>query len=1113
MTPDPVKLAGQIRFGEDFELDLRAYELRRAGRTLKLERIPMELLLLLVEKRGTLVARDQIIERVWGKDVFLDTDNSINAAIRKIRQVLKDNPDQPRFVQTITGRGYRFIAPIAEVTPPIQKVATTEEPSATTENLTGKKVSHYRILQVLGGGGMGVVYKAEDLKLGRKVAVKFLPAEMVGDKKAFERLEREARAASALEHTNICPIYELGEHEGQPFIVMQLLQGQTLQEKIEIANQQKKPLPANELLDLALQIVTGLEAAHAKNIIHRDIKPANIFVTSRGEVKILDFGLAKVVEQGPVTNPAWAQKPRTEPSASTPTAAFANLHLTRTGTTVGTAHYMSPEQVRGEALDAGTDVFSFGLVLYEMATSQRAFPGNTVAVVHHAILYQTPPPIKHSNAEFSAGLEPIITKALEKDRSLRYQSAADLRTDLKRLKRGLESRQGSMAVPKAIMAEAAPVGRGRLWKIALPILTVALLAAGGFYYRARHLAKRLTEKDTVVLADFANRTGDPVFDDALETALRVSLRQSPFLNILSDSEVAKTLQLMTRPSGTKLTSDVADELCQRAGSKAYIAGAIGSLGTEYVLGLKAVNCESGDILAQEQVTAAPKEKVLDALGTAASKLRGELGESLGTEKRFDVPLAEATTSSLEALKAYSLGRKTDIEKGNAASLSYYQRAIQLDPNFAAGYSAVAADYYSLGEIGRANKYLTKAFQLRDHASERERLSITADYYENTGELDKAAESYQELVERYPRDSAPYGNLGGVLALLGQHQKAVELTRQSVRLAPDRVFLYTNLANFSLALQHFDDTRQAIQQAQARKLDDSAVHNTLYALAFLGEDSDAMAEQQRWFAAKPDYENWGLALASDTEAYVGHVAKARDFAKRAVDSAVRADSKENAAIYLANAALQQAAYGNAMEARQSASAALKLAPASQGAEAEAAITFAMAGDTAWAESLAQDLGKRFPLDTQMQSLWLPAIRAQLALAKKNPALAMTSLQVAFASPIEFASIPFVNNVSCLYHVYIGGEAYLAAGHGSSAAAQFQKIIEHNGIVWNCWTGALAHLGVARAKALESKALQGADADSARIRARAAYEGFLTLWKDADPDIPILKEAKAEYAKLQ
>ncbi len=1111
MTPDPVKLADQIRFGEDFELDQRAYELRRAGRTLKLERIPMELLLLLVEKRGQLVTRDQIIERVWGKDVFLDTDNSINAAIRKIRQVLKDNSEQPRFVQTITGRGYRFIAPVAQVTPPIQKVATAEEPPANTDNLTGKKVSHYRILQVLGGGGMGVVYKAEDLKLGRKVAVKFLPAEMAGDKKAFERLEREARAASALEHTNICPIYELGEHEGQPFIVMQWLQGQTLQEKIERANQKKKLLATNELLDLALQIITGLEAAHAKNIIHRDIKPANIFVTNRGEVKILDFGLAKVVEQGPVTNPTWPQKALTETSASTPTAAFANLHLTRTGTTVGTAHYMSPEQVRCETLDAGTDVFSFGLVLYEMATSRRAFPGDTVAVVHHAILYQTPLPIKHSNAELSAGLEPIITKALEKDRGLRYQSAADLLTDLKRLKRDLESGQGSIAANKAVVSEAAPVGKRRLWKTALPILAVALLTAGGFYYRARYFAKRLTEKDTVVLADFSNSTGDPVFDDALETALRVSLRQSPFLNILSDSEVAKTLQLMTRPSGTKLSPDVTDELCQRAGSKAYIAGAIGSLGTEYVLGLKAVNCESGDILAQEQVTAASKEKVLDALGGAASALRGELGESLATVQKFDVPLQQATTSSLEALKALSLGRKASNENGDAAALPHHLRAIELDPNFAMAYAAVGADYSNLGQLERANEYYGKAFQLRERASEREKLAIIADYYLNvTGELDKAAQTYQEEIENYPRAWVAYGNLGVVFALQGQYMKATEATRQLLRLAPDQVSSYVNLADYALALQRFDEAKQIIRE-QATQLDDFAFHDALYALAFLAADSVAMAEQQQWFASKPEAENYGFALASETEAYAGHLGKARELTKRAVDSAIRVDSKETGAVFQDNAALREAAYGDAAEARQLAAQALKLAPASQGVQSEAALAFAMASDIARANSLAQDLAKRFPLDTQMQSLWLPAIRTQLALDRRDPASALNIPEA--PSPLELGQIVFVSNLSCLYPVYVRGEAYLANGQGSAAAAEFQKILDHGGIVWNCWTGALAHLGVARANVLESKALQGADADAARARAREAYEGFLTLWNNADPEIPVLKDAKAEYVNLK
>jgi tetratricopeptide (TPR) repeat protein len=618
-------------------------------------------------------------------------------------------------------------------------------------------------------------------------------------------------------------------------------------------------------------------------------------------------------------------------------------------------------------------------------------------------------------------------------------------------------------------------------------------------------------KDSIVLADFANSTGDAVFDDTLKTALNVSLRQSPFLNVLSDSEVAKTLQEMTRPAGTRLSPEIARELCQRAGSKAYIAGSISSLGSEYVLGLKAVNCQSGDMLAQEQVTAASKEKVLVALGEAASKLRGELGESLATVQRFDVPLHQATTSSLEALKAFSLGQKTNNEKGDAVALPYFQRAIELDPNFALGYTAAGADYSNLGQLERANEYYRKAFQLRERASEREKLAITADYYLNvTGELDKAAQTYQEEIESYPRSSVPYGNLGVVLALQGQYQKATDVTRQLIRLAPDQVSSYVNLADYSLALQRFDETGQIIHE-QSPKLDDFAFHDALYALAFLRADSPAMAEQQQWFASKPEAENYGLSLASDTEAYVGHLSKARELTTRAVDSAIRADSKETGAIFQDNAALREVAYGNPAEAGRLAAQALKLALASQGVESEAALAFAMAGDTTRADSLARDLGKRFPLDTQMQSLWLPAIRTQLALDRKDPSSAVNIPQA--ASPLELGQIVFVNNLSCLYPVYVHGEAYLAAGQGSAAATEFQKILDHSGIVWNCWTGALARLGVARANALESRTSQGADADAARVRALAAYKDFFTLWKDADSDIPILKEAKSEYAKLQ
>ena len=631
-----------------------------------------------------------------------------------------------------------------------------------------------------------------------------------------------------------------------------------------------------------------------------------------------------------------------------------------------------------------------------------------------------------------------------------------------------------------------------------------VLAVGGYFYL--HRTPKLSDKDTVVLADFANSTGDAIFDDTLKTALSVALNQSPFLNVLPEGKVAATLQLMTRPASTKLTPEVARELCQRAGSKAYIAGAIGSLGSEYVLALKGVNCQSGDTLAEEQVTAASKEKVLDALGEAASRLRGELGESLATVRKFDVPLAEATTPSLEALKALSLGRKVWDEKGIAAALPYYQQAIELDPNFAMGYRAVGAAYYELGEVGLAAEYMTKAFQLREHASEREKLAITASYYSSsvTGQLDKAAQTFEQEMESYPRD-AQYDALGGIYAQQGQYEKAAEITRQVAARVPG------DLANYALALQRFDEARQIIHEAQPRISDDGIAHDALYALAFLGADSAGMAEQQRWYAGKPQYTSIGLALASDTEAYAGHLAKAGELTRQAVDSAIRANSKgEDGAIWQAIAAQREAAYGNATESRQSAAAALKL-PGSQGGEAEAALAFAMAGDTARAESLARDLGNRFPLNTQMQSLWLPAIQAQLALDRKSPAVALNALQA--ASAIELGQILFVINTSCLYPTYVRGEAYLAAGQGSAAAAEFQKILDHSGIVWNCWTGALARLGVARAHALEAKTAQGADADAARVRALAAYKDFLTLWKDADPDIPILQEAKAEYAKLQ
>jgi len=1066
--------SGRVLFGA-FELDLSTGELRSIeapdpnNKVLLREQV-FQVLRMLLEREGKIVTREEIKSRLWPNDTVVDFDHSINATIKTLRRALGDSADNPRYIETLARRGYRVMLPIQylESAPGIAPGEVTAEAPLQSSSLTGKKVSHYRVLDVIGAGGMGMVYKAEDLKLGRLVALKFLPGEFAGDAVALKRFEREAQTASALNHSNICTIYEIEEHEGQPFIAMEFLQGENLRDRLSAWKQ--KLLPLRELLEISAQICDGLQAAHDKGIIHRDIKPANIFLCKSGTVKILDFGLAKLAGSDAALERAEAAS-TTVPKTSTESLTKA---LTRTGSAAGTAGYMSPEQVRHEELDTRSDLFSFGLVVYEMACGQRAFTGQTRVDVHEAILHQPPAPARARNPVLPRSLDLVLAKALEKDRDRRYQSATAMKDDLARITREVHPTRRRMRRAFAAGALLA-VGALSVWR----------------YEVYRHRIT-LAPTDTIVLADADNRTGDPVFDGALNTALRYEMEQTPYLSLLGLDKTYATMWQMKLPPTTKITPEIARQICSKTNSKMVISDSIADAGNRYHLEIRALDCGSGATLAEERNDISARSQVVHELGTTAARLRGRLGEPADSLARFNQPLERALSSSLEALQAGTEGRKLYLAGDVEGALKLYQRAVELDPNFAVTYQGIGSAHGSLGHQDLMVASFARAYQLRERMTEKNRLNIELIYCSNvTGELDKAHSISLRALELFPRDGNFHRNLANTLIHLGQFDRAAAAEDEMARLEPSPIhFAFAAQAN--IIASRFKEASSWLDQAEALKFDSLGLRTQRFRLAFIEGDRSTF---DRIFDSEANGPNRVLFLRERSiyEAQQGHFYSSDRLKLQA--SKLFSDP-EDISTGLVFSALQNAEAGRAIQARKTQDQALQ-SKLERNRKMVLALSFARSGKTENANRIAEEVSQEAPLDTLVQKYLVPTVRAAVKLQQHDPAAAIDLLR----GTIRY-DLAVTQSFDYLYPAYIRGLAYLESGDGRSAAGEFQKLIDNPGLCQGYITGPLARLQLGRAQRLIG--------DNAS--ARKSYEEFLTLWRDADPDLPAYKEAKAEYAAL-